>query len=105
MRISDWSSDVCSSDLDDAYPSDRRAPAADEQAAALSLGLVPLDLREGHLHVGFQRLEFAGLRHLQHAYLGLGGLGRIGPHLVDDITASFPDGCASVTPPPRQLFG
>src|SRR3546814_13703762 len=111
MRISDWSSDVCSSDLANqpcrwrsgAAPmidlsklvtaEDKfRAPAADEQAAALRLGLVHLDLREGHLHVGFQRLEFAGLRHLHHADLGLGGLGRIGPDLVDDLAADVQDG-------------
>src|SRR3546814_4590542 len=87
--------------------SDRRAPAADEQAAALRLGLVHLDLREGHLHVGFQRLEFAGLRHLHHADLGLGGLGRIGPDLVDDLAADVQDGRDRVErhrkPPNRRV--
>src|SRR3546814_1326760 len=42
MRISDWSSDVCSSDLQDSYPGDRLSPTQPFSVAMPQIGVEKL---------------------------------------------------------------
>src|SRR3546814_6202564 len=52
MRISDWSSDVCSSDLDHRGLHDRRIEQAARQDGEASLGQQRLAIAADHLAVG-----------------------------------------------------
>src|SRR3546814_16098606 len=70
MRISDWSSDVCSSDLDDLAPDFLARGAAD---------LFHL-LRHGLQLVGTVRVELAVIQHVDQ--VGEGGHGRVAPATV-----------------------
>src|SRR3546814_1813329 len=72
MRISDWSSDVCSSDLDG--PSDLLCDRPRQQEAGG-------DLRVEGLGGGHAHLDVAPVGRVEHA---VGLVGEVGPAAVDD---------------------